>query len=150
MSTSAFLIDAATRHAIFVQRFAGGQVQELREAVPRLVREVQARLAGVEQGTVAASRLNLILVELQEVVKLIYTEEMGQELLQIALDFAEDEAAFSAATLSRATTASAVFVPPSADVLKAAVFTNLMTVQPGVDAMTIGEALAKFGDAKAS
>lgn len=45
MSSAQFLIDAATRHQVFLQRYGGGQSKEAVKMLTDLAKSINARLA---------------------------------------------------------------------------------------------------------
>jgi len=79
MSSNAGLIDAATRHQIFVQRYAAGREREAAEFIERLIREANRRLSeDVTEFTQA--RLQSLIADLRLYSTGLF-EEMNEQVI---------------------------------------------------------------------
>lgn len=145
MSANTFLIDAATRHAVFVQRFAGGESKKAQRLINGLLADVNARILR-NPTEFQASRLSSLRSEL-EFIALQFSEKLSGDMVQMALDFAQTEAAFSSEMMSHVSTIP--LASPSDAALSAAVLRQGMDTPLGPDQVTIQQALNQFSRNKA-
>ena len=144
MSSNAGLIDAATRHQIFVQRYAAGREREAAEFIERLIREANRRLAeDVTEFTQA--RLQGLISELRLYSTGLF-EEMNESLIAEMQDFVEYEAGFTERMINNNVQATAA--APNVTQLQSAIFTSIMDLEP-TQGYRIGDALSIFGQKKA-
>ena len=140
MSTQQFLMDAATRHQVFLQRYGNGRSKEAVKLLNRLRKKINARLAQ-EPTDFQAQRLQDVLKDVDSLTKLT----MGdiKKLIQLdALEFAASETEFTATMLNRVS--SVTFALPAEAALIAAVETTPMSIG-AMSGVTIPEALTQFG-----
>jgi SPP1 gp7 family putative phage head morphogenesis protein len=140
MSANTFLVDAATRHAVFVQRFAGGESKKAQAMITRLLADVNSRLLR-EPTEFQASRLSSLRSEL-EFLMLQFSEKLDGDMIQMSLDFAQSEAAFSAQMMSQVSTVPLAM--PTDAALSAAVLRQGMDTPLGPDQVTVQQALNQF------
>lgn len=144
MSSGTFYKNASTRHAVFVQRFAGGQVNELDKYIQRVRKQTKARLAQDNLTDISRTRLRALLADIEGIAKANY-DKMGVDLSKNMLEFGEYEGDFSSRMLTKG--AEATFAPPALTAIEAALSTAVIEVQPGSN-LTIKKALSSFTAAK--
>lgn len=145
MATSrGFIQDASTRHAIFVSRFAGGQLKKIIPYLERARRVTAGELAGKNLSKMSRQRLNRIFTDLDEQLKVIY-EQMGKKLKVDLKPFANYEADFSAKMLTRGTDIN--FSTPAKNQIQAAVFSEPLDML-STKKINIDKALEDFSDKK--
>ncbi len=144
MSSNAALIDAATRHQIFVQRYAAGREQEAAEFISRLMREVERRLAG-GVTELSQARLQQLIVELRLYASELF-EGFEQSVIDEMMEFVEYEAGFTQRMLD--TNVQATTAVPNVTQMQSAIFTSVMDLEP-TRGYRIRDALAIFGQKKA-
>lgn len=145
MSTQTFLIDATTRHAVFLQRYAGGQAKKAQKTLSRLRSRVVGRIAN-EPTEFQAKRLNALLADLDQLL----VDGFGNIAIDVKsgmYDLAANEAGFSTDLYGKSTNVD--FVLPSNASLVGAVENTKMPV-PLDKGMTLNEALEEFGKKKAA
>jgi len=145
MSTRQYLIDAATRHQIFVQRYAAGQERVAQTAVDRLIEDVSRRLSG-ELTEYSQARLTTLLADLQ-IASQQLLEALGEDIKSEAIDFAQYEAEFNQRMMAKGID-SDISIPAPVQ-LSAAIYTSPMTLAPR-ETYTIADALNKFSSKKAN
>ena len=146
MSTTQYLTDAATRHQVFLQRYAGHQSKEATKLLYRMRRKINARLAQ-EPTDFQRARLEAVLHDINEITKIGFKDIQDYELSE-ARRLIKSEARTSVNLFSKATTTD--FVYPSDTALITAVMTSGLTVATGTTAgVTIQQALEQFGTKKA-
>lgn len=140
MSTTQYLTDAATRHAVFLQRYAGGQSKEASALLSRIRRDINARLAN-EPTTFQRNRLDAVLMEINAITA---TGFKDIELQQIAAAQEQvlAEARFSVGLFNKSATVD--FIRPSSSALVAAVMSSGMVAEKKAG-VTIEQALQQFG-----
>ena len=116
MSSNQFLIDAATRHQIFLQRYGSGRSKEAVRLLNQLRRKLNARLSQ-EPENIQAQRLSDLLKDITSISKIGF-EDIKTLVSMGVLDLAKSEARFSAEMISRATTIS-LAVPTEAALITA-------------------------------
>lgn len=144
MSSNTALIDAATRHQIFVQLYAAGREKEAAEAIQSLIDQVTARLAGDELTLLSRARQQEILMDLRLLADQL-NGEIADKIIEEAIDFAEYEAEFSKRMFDNTVRTTAVL--PSMAQLESSIFTSIMNVAPR-QGYTIRDALKVFGKKK--
>jgi len=140
MSTQQYLIDAATRHQVFLERYGGGQSKEATALLFRIRRDINARLAN-EPTVFQRARLDGLLAEINAITEAGFR---NIELQQIAAaqELAIAEGRFSTALFNKASTVD--FVGVSSEVLIAATMTSGMNTS-AKSTITIEDALQQFG-----
>ncbi len=147
MSTQQFFVDAASRHAVFVQRFAGGQVKGILPLIKRLQKKIIARLTEKELTEFSAKRLALLYDDLTNLTIEVYNK-MGDKIQREMIPFAKYEAEFTASMVRKGTSITE-FALPGTETIKAAIQTKIMEFSAGKETYTVGDALKKFGINKA-
>lgn len=148
MSSNQFLIDAATRHQVFLQRYGGGQSKKAQKSLLRLRREINARLMS-EPTDFQRGRMEALLSDIDEMIAIAFGQISGS-IKKGAYDLAISEAAFSAGLFNRAAKSSIDFSTPAEAQIIAAVEGIPMAAPAGMASVTIGDALADFGIKKAN
>lgn len=141
---TADILDRLTRHQIFVQRLSAGQARIAKNKLDDLIEEVRDKLGETLTATQRARYLD-ILDELEEYAREVYGN-ISTEYQQFGLDFLDYEADFSNRVFSQATGVD--FDRPAPVQLQSGLFTPLFNVAPQTSPMTIGQALARFGQTK--
>jgi SPP1 gp7 family putative phage head morphogenesis protein len=133
LSSNEYLTDAASRHAVFIQRYsrgveriAGARLEEITKEIVKLVID----------GNISNVRTE---------VETLY-EGMEQELLEMIIEFAEQEGEFSIEMLEKATQ-GATFTPVESEQIARFIRQTPMDVAPGRQ-VTITQALSQFSLAK--
>lgn len=150
-NTQGFLKNAITRHAIFIQRFAGGETKEIAKFLERARKETVSKMNKIIVSQNADNpwtqlRLERLLNEIDELLKATYTQ-MGLTVGERMVEFADYEAGFTKRMVEKGTKNIEMAVPTQ-NQLKAAIFAELMDVQPGGKGITIRQALARFNSKK--
>ena len=138
-STRTFLINASTRHAIYVQRLAGSQLKDVYASLDRIKSETIKKLSKQNITKITKSSLNKKLKDLDKKLESIYAE-LHNKVIKHADEFAAYEADFSARMFTKATEVS--FSVPASSTINAAVKLTPMKMI-GAD-ITIEQALKKF------
>jgi SPP1 gp7 family putative phage head morphogenesis protein len=144
MSANQFLVDASTRHQVFLQRFGGGQSKEAQAVLDRIRRTINARLSQ-EPTQFQAQRLQDVLADIDQIWVTGFTD-MSTGIREGAHRLASQEAQFSVDLYDRVGTAS--FNLPAESALIAAVEAAPMQTPVGLSTLTIDDALAQFGTKK--
>ena len=144
MSTRQYMTNAATRHAVFLQRYAGGQSKEAISMLNRLRRGINARLAQ-EPTAFQTQRLEAVLKDV-ELLSVEAFDNIAQKTTYNTRELIKSEAAFSARLFNKATV-NADFTIPADTVLIANVMQSSMktNINAGI---TIEEALRQFSTKK--
>jgi len=124
MSANDFILDASTRHQIYVQRYAGGQVKEMLGYLRDLVFQIEIKLAQAETLS-QAKKLTTNLREVREILEEGLQAASGNLLTNIE-DLAEYEGEFAVKTLNAASTIQAKL--PENNILRAIVSQSPMTL----------------------
>lgn len=144
MSTQQYLIDAATRHQVFLQRYGGGQSKKALIILNRLKRKINQRLSQ-EPTILQAQRLESVLKDINQLSTELFDEMIAGTVSGVR-DLATSEAAFSAKLFDKAIV-NAEFTIPADTVLIANVMQSAMKANIN-SAITIEEALRQFSEAK--
>lgn len=150
MSSEGFLTDAATRHQVYVQRYAGGSMKKLTKFIERALREAKSRL-GEGLSAYGTQRYERQVAALQQDLFEIYREMSGQAQLDLS-DFAVYEVAFNATLLGKAVNASIQYSKPSAEMVAAAAMADPMDMEVGKgrQKISIAGALDEFSTKKSA
>ncbi len=144
MSSKQYLSDVATRHAVFLQRYAKGQSKDAIKVLNRLRRTLIKRLEK-EPTIFQRNRLNAVLNDINGLAKLGFNEIKQQATSSIE-KLAVSEAKYSANLFNKATD-GVEFAIPSDSALIANVMQANMSV--GLNAgLTLNEALSSFSKEK--
>ena len=143
MSSNQYLIDATTRHSVFLQRYAGGEAKKAVKTLNRIRREINARLSQ-EPTLFQRNRLLAVLEDIDSIYTSGYAT-IEQDVIRGVFALAEQEAGFSTKLYNIATEAN--FVLPSESSLMQAVELAPMAVPKDVG-LTIDAALTEYGDKK--
>jgi hypothetical protein len=144
MSTNTALIDAATRHQVFVQLYAAGREKEAIEAIDSLIEQVANRISGGNLTALSRARQQELLMDLRLLADQL-NGDLADKIIQEAIDFAEYEAEFSKRMFDN--TIRTTTVLPAMAQLEASVFTSIMNLAPS-QGYTIRDALKTFGKKK--
>lgn len=143
MSSNDNLLDAYTRHQIFVLRYSRGREAEAAKYIQRLADRVieKLRSGGTEIST---ARQQAMLLDIAQLITKMH-EDYSAGFIQEALDFGNYEAEFNQKLLGRNITASAVL--PAPEQIASAVYTNVLSLEP-TKGYTIQSMLSEFGRLK--
>lgn len=103
MSSEGYLADAATRHQVYVQRYAAGNLKRVANFITRAINTAKAAVRG-GLSAYGTRRFNSEIDALQSDLQGIYSDMKGQTMLDLG-EFAGYEAAFSARMLGQVVTA---------------------------------------------
>ena len=134
------LLDTLTRHQIFIQRLAGGQVNVVGSELDRLIKEVERKLQG-DLTDFQQFRYQQILDDLKIYAAEIY-QEIGVSTEDFANNFIQYESEFSTAAFTQATGVD--FDLPNPIQLRSAYLTDVMALQAGRSAKSFGQLLSSF------
>jgi SPP1 gp7 family putative phage head morphogenesis protein len=144
VSSNTFQIDAATRHQVFLQRFAGGQANLAQEQLLRLSDTIVARMRR-EPTEFQASRLSVMLNDINSIQQRFYPD-FNADITQMALDLSANEAEFTVNMMDKA--ASVQFQLPTAEQMAQGVLRQGMDTPVGPGTLTMTEALGQFSNHK--
>lgn len=139
------LLDRITRHQIFVQRLAGGQVKEAAIRINTIKTRLEQTILQGNLDEVVEQRYQLQIDDLEQYLRATYGEVTG-DFEQFGTDFIEYEAEFSAKMIGATT--NAPFLPPSPDQLRSAFFTDLLSLQPSKQGRTVMAYMEQFSTDK--
>jgi len=146
VSTQQYLIDASTRHQVFLQRYGGGESKKALTYLNNLRRKINARLSQ-EPTNFQRNRLSALLDDINKITNTLMTD-MGASIKHGARKLATAEAAFSTTLYNKASTTD--FILPSDEQLITAVNAAPMAAPAGMKTITIEDALREFGKKKAA
>lgn len=149
MSSNQFLVDASTRHMVFIQRFAGGEVNKIQSYFLRVENELIDRLTGAKTRF-QSDRLSAQLREVREIIAATY-REASEVIIADMNEFGKYEVDFSHRMLQKATPVGVEFALPAPNQITSAIFTNKMSLAVGSKdkEVTIRQALREFEKKKA-
>ena len=139
------LLDRITRHQIFVQRLAGGQVNEAAIKLESIKARLEETILQGDLDAVVEQRYQMQIGEIEQYIRATYGEITG-DFEQFGTDFIEYEADFSAKMIG--STTNAPFLPPSPDQLRSAFFTDLLSLQPSQQGRTVMAYMEQFSTDK--
>lgn len=150
MSAEGFLSDAATRHQIYVQRYAGGNLKRAAKFISKAINTAKERVsAGLSAyGTKRyASQIDTLSGDLAA----IYGDMKGQVVMDLT-DFGAYEAEFNATMLGKAVKAVVQFNVPAPEMVAAAALADPLELEArkGLQRISISGALDQFGTKKAA
>lgn len=144
MGTSkTFLQNATTRHAIFVQRFAGSQMKEILPLLQKAKADTIAKLSKKNLSELGKRELNATLKDIDYNLNIIYTK-MGKKLTKNMEEFGKYEAEFSARMFTKA--AEADFKKPSNTAVVSAIISRPLVLTD--EALSLESTLRTFSKAK--
>lgn len=146
MSTTQYIIDASTRHQVFLQRYAGGQSKEAFKTLDRLRKQINARLSQ-EPTEFQAQRLSALLSDIEQIMR-DGMPSMYRDVIMGANDLAGTEAGFSVRLYNKV--AKVEFALPSDQMLISAVSAIPMAAPTGAASITIDQALSQYGAKKSA
>lgn len=150
MSNRGFLEDSATRHQIYVERFAGGSLKALAVFLLRALTMAKSRVA---EGLSAygTARYERQIGKLQQDLMGVYSE-MGEESLGQLRDFGVYEATYNATLLGKAVKAVVQLNTPSPQIVSAAALAQPMRLETGKRhaKLNIAGALDQYGVKKSA
>jgi SPP1 gp7 family putative phage head morphogenesis protein len=124
VSSTQYLTDTATRHQVFLQRFAGGESKKAQKTLDRLRRDINARLA-LEPTDFQRNRLEIVLKDI-EALSVEAFSNISRQTIVGTQELAKSEAAFSARLFDKATTLETNFIiPPDAILVNAVLNTPI-------------------------
>lgn len=144
MTAQTFLVDSATRHAVFLQRFAGGESRKAQAVLTRMQNEIVRKLEA-QPTEFQTQRLQRLLSDIQNTITLSM-RQLTADTVQMSLDLASSEAGFSAAMMGNVSTVPLVI--PTDAALTNAVLRQGMDTPLGPDQLTISQALDQFARTK--
>lgn len=151
MSSEGYLIDATTRHQIYVQRHAGSNLKEVAKFITLAIATAKDRVsAGL--SVYGTNRYEKQIEALQSDLRGIYAEMKGQAQADLS-DFAVHESVFSAAMLGATVSVGVQVSTPSAQMVVSSALTRPMALEArkkGVQKISISGALDQFGSKKAA
>lgn len=151
MSTRRALIDAATKHQVFIQRYGGGVFKEIQPFLKELLDGVEKMFLDMPLAMDTYIRRNRIIFEINQLQQITQKNIEAKINTQMRA-LAEYEVDFTKRLYENNTISANYVVPTKKQVLDAA-FTSIMDARPGfkgTKGLTIGGALEKFGVAKAA
>ncbi len=151
MTARQFLIDSATRHQVFLQRYAGSSFKELSRFIDGLIDDTTKLLRNAPDN-MSRTRYQRLLKELRA-TNVAILKDFKKSARQQATELAEYEAGFTKRLLDQAVDAPFETVLPATRQLQSAAFTTIMDKVPGFDkrkGLTVQDALTQFGSKKAS
>lgn len=139
-----FLINASTRHAIYINRYSGSQLKEMLPYLQRIKKRLAGELSQGDLTEFSRKRLQKTYNEIESMMLDIYTR-MGKKLESNTKAFASYEAQFSKRMMEKATRVE--WDIPAMNQVHAAVFSEPV-VTLGVKGIDVGEVLDEFGKTK--
>ena len=141
MNTNEIIEDRTIRHAVYLQRLAGGYTKKMIPYFEQLEKDL---LSLVDSDSYSARKRTILLAQVKQ-LHTAATAKFSKELIQGVNDLGVYEAGFTAKVLTAATTATAA-VPTDTAILYAV---NRARLDAPMSNLTIHQALAKFGTKKA-
>lgn len=112
MSANGYLIDAATRHQVFLQRFAGGQVKLTLPILKRMAAEIRAALSSQDLTSFQTARLTALQLEITAITKAAGVK-MEATITPSLTELAVYESQFTQKMLQGAVTVSVAGLAPT-------------------------------------
>lgn len=150
MSSEGYLTDATTRHQVYVQRYAGGNLKRVVSFISKAINTAKARVsAGL--SAYGTQRYNSQIETLQGDLRGIYDDLKGRAQLDLG-EFAAYEAEFNATMLGKVVKLVVQLNVPSAEMVSAAALIDplILEARKGAQRISIGGALDQFGTKKAA
>ncbi|KRP80623.1 head morphogenesis protein [Pseudomonas lactis] len=148
MSSEGYLTDATTRHQVYAQRYAGGNLKRVAAFISKAIKTAKDRVsAGLsDYGT---RRYTSQIETLQGDLRSIYDDLKGRAQLDLG-EFAVYEAEFNATMLGKVVKAVVQLNVPSAEMVAALADPLQLEARKGVQRISIAGALDQFGTKKAA
>lgn len=150
MSSDGYLSDAATRHQVHVQRYAGGSLKRLAKFITKAIGTAKSRVSdGLSRyGT---QRYEKQIQELQGELAGVYGEMKQQAVLDLT-EFGRYEAEFNMTLLGKVVQAVVKLNRPSIQQVAAAAFADPLDLEVGKgrQRISINGALDQFGTKKSA
>jgi len=155
MSNKQYLVDAASKHQVFLQRYAGTEYKQMSYFITKVLKEAETMLA--KASTIPSKkRLDTIITDLTSMTKAIY-KDMAKGTKTRMIELAKYEADFTSRLLKQAVDfpredgkkTPFAFNTPTLDQLSSAAFTTILDSGPKNKGITVGDALQQFGSNKA-
>lgn len=141
MSANSYLVEAQSRHAVFLLRRGAGLANEVIPLVERLLEQVAARVANTPDQY---ARQQVMLQELQSIMTAAYAQ-IDEVATQGLIELAEYEGDFQARLYN--TVATVQFAAPAIEQLAAIIENDPLDIEPGRQ-ITIRQALREYSDKK--
>jgi SPP1 gp7 family putative phage head morphogenesis protein len=140
------MINATTRHQIFLQRYAGTQTKQLLAFIYNLQHKIDNLMPGTELNKVRYVKMLTAFKEYADAL----TKSMVNGVTKDLKELVKYEAAFTDRIINQAANSTKVgfeTVVPTTAQLNAAAFTSIIDTKigTGVGAKTVGDTLEKFG-----
>lgn len=150
MSSEGYLTDATTRHQVYVQRYAGGNLKRVAAFISKAINTAKARVAA-GLSAYGTRRYTSQIETLQGDLRAIYDDLKGRAQLDLG-EFAVYEAEFNATMLGKVIRAVVQLNVPSAQMVAAAALADplILESRSGAQRISIGGALDQFGTKKAA
>lgn len=144
MSSNQYLIDASSRHAVFLQRYSAGLERDISDMIAESLSAVVSSLSVDDIELMSSSRFGSLQAEILSAFD-ENLDDLSERLTAELHELLADEADFSIELFERAV--SVGISPSSPQQLGLALDLSPMDVAPGVQ-MTIRQALNDFGQKK--
>ena len=150
MSNEGYLADAATRHQVHVQRYAGGNLKKLAKFISKAISTAKARVAD-GLTLYGSKRYERQIQALQGDLATIYGDMKGQAILDLA-EFGGYEAEFNMTLLGKVVRAVVQLNMPVPAQIAAAALADPMDLEVGKgrQRISIAGALDEFGTKKSA
>ena len=150
MSSEGYLTDATTRHQVYVQRYAGGNLKRVASFISKAINTAKARVAA-GLSAYGTRRYTSQIETLQGDLRGIYDDLKGRAQLDLG-EFAAYEAEFNATMLGKVVRAVVQLSVPSAEMVSAAALIDPLQLEArkGIQRISISGALDQFGTKKAA
>lgn len=145
MSSNQFMIDASTRHQVFIQRFAGGEVKAIAKYLDRVEQELLSKLLKA-RTEFQVDRLQSQLKDVRSFIVSTY-DQMGVDIVERANEFGVYEAEFARNMVAKGTSAviTDLALPATTQIIGAIKSRPMdLVVGTGKKKHTIKQALSSF------
>lgn len=144
-TTNELLLDALTRHQIFIQRYAKGREQQAIDTINRIKETVQGRLTE-NLDTMSKARLDRLLIDLKQLSNGLYND-LADDIMKELIDFTDYEVGFTQRMLNSNIVGETVL--PNPELIQSAIYTNVMKLEPTKN-YSISSILSEFSLKKAN
>jgi|TARA_R110000868_G_scaffold210882_2_gene460966 SPP1 gp7 family putative phage head morphogenesis protein len=138
------LVDALTRHQLFIQRYAVGRERQAMDAIDRIMATIEGRLVN-NLSELSKARLDTLLLDLRQLSNGLY-QGMADDIVSELSEFTNYEVGFTKRMLTASTTAEIDL--PSAEQIQSSIYSNVMKLEPTKN-YSIGAVLQQFTQKKA-
>lgn len=147
MSSNQHLLDAVTRHQVFIQRYAGSEVKKAHGYLRGMLKRIRAEMANANTEF-QRGRLVMLANHIERIISEA-SQDYAQQLALALDDFAEYEGEFALKLLEGAVTVNTV-APAPAQVIAALTKKPMILIQgKGEARLTLDELVKVFSDAQA-